>query len=123
MALELRDHAALQTDQVLVHRVARQPVLVALEALAEVVLLDEPAAHEEIQRAVDGRLADALSAAPEILLDVLHREVLVGGEDHLGDRLALVRHRQAEVPQVAAEQLGEGRQRCFRRHGSMASRK
>jgi hypothetical protein len=39
---------------------AREPVLVALEALSEVVLLHEPAAHEQVERAVDGGLADPL---------------------------------------------------------------
>src|SRR5690606_6594308 len=64
VALELRHLGALEADQVLVHGVARESVLVALEALAEVVLLDEPAPDEQIERAVDGGLPDPLAARP-----------------------------------------------------------
>src|SRR5690606_15118824 len=67
-ALELGHAPALHADQVLVHGMTREPVLVALEALAEIVLLDEPAPHEQVEGAIDGRLADPLAPRADLPL-------------------------------------------------------
>jgi len=106
-ALELGDASAAEADEVLVDRAHREAVLIPLEALPEVVLLDEAAADQQVQSPIDGRLPDPLTPRTKILLDVIHREVLVRGEHDLGDRFALLRDRQPLFVQEAPEELDE----------------
>src|SRR5688500_4852864 len=49
VAAKLDHGAAFDADQVLVHGLAREPVLVALEALPEVVLLHQLALHQQVE--------------------------------------------------------------------------
>jgi hypothetical protein len=78
-------------------------MFVALEALAEVVLLDESAAHEQVEGPVDRRFPDPLTPFAERGLDVVDGEVLVRAEHDLGDDRSLMRHWEAPIAQVAAE--------------------
>src|SRR6267378_4091334 len=80
--------------------------LVSLESLAEVVLLGQPGADQEVERPIDRRRADrnALRHAPAHLLG---RLMLAGEEHRFGHRQALLRRRQAVLGQVAAELLEE----------------
>ena len=87
---------------------AREAVLIALEALSEVVLLHQPALHQEIQGAVDGGLPDSFARLAEAPLDVVHREVLVGAEDGVGHRLPLRGDGEPLLAQVAPEEANEG---------------
>jgi hypothetical protein len=61
-ALELQDRSALEANEVFVNRMLREPVLIPLEAFSEVVLLNQPTAHQEVERAIDRRLPDPASA-------------------------------------------------------------
>src|SRR2546430_5618071 len=100
---ELRHAPARRADAMLVG-LARRQRLVALESLAEIVLLGEPGADQEIQRPVDrGRPdRDPLRDSPAHLLG---RQVLPREEHRLRNRPALLRGRQVVVRQVAAELL------------------
>jgi hypothetical protein len=91
IALELVNASATEANEVLVNGAHRETVLIPLEALAEIVLLDQAAADEQVEGPIDGRLPDPLTARTQILLDVIDREVLVGGEHDFRDRFALVR--------------------------------
>ena len=66
------------------------------------------AADQEVEGTVDGGLPGPLSAAPQALLDLVHREVLRGGEDDVRDALPLKRHRKALLPEIPAEEAHEG---------------
>ena len=96
-------------------------MLVALEALSEVVLGDEAAAHEEVERPVDGRLADALAAVAQDGRDVVDGEVALGAEDDVGDDLALVRHRQADLAQIPSEETDVRRALAHDAHATPSS--
>src|SRR5256885_11545709 len=100
---ELRHPAARGADTMLV-RLAGRERLVPLESFAEVVLLGQPGADQEIQRAVDRRRAHRYPSrrAPAHLLG---RQVLTGEEHRFGHRQALLRRRQIVLDQVAAEFL------------------
>jgi hypothetical protein len=86
-----------------------EQVLVALEAVAEVVVLDQAAAHQDLHGAVDGGLADPLAPRLQPRLDLLHAQVLARVEHHVGHHLALQRHREPLLAQVAAEERQVGR--------------
>ena len=107
-ALELGDASAAEADEVLVDGAHRETVLIPLEALPEVVLLDEAAADQQVQSPIDGRLPDPLTPCTKILLDVVHREVLVRGEHDLGNSFALLRDRQPLFVQKTPEEPDEG---------------
>jgi hypothetical protein len=99
------DHAAADVaDEVLVVRLVARG-LVAAEALAEVARDHEPAAHQHLERAVDGGRADRRAAHRELALDVLRREVPLGAEHDLGDGHALRGHGEVVIAQVLAEPL------------------
>jgi hypothetical protein len=104
-AAELHHLAAVRAHQVLVAALVAEQVLVALEAVAKVVVLHQPAAHQDLHRPVDRRLADALAAALELGLDLLHRQVLLAGKHDVGHDLALQRDRQPLLAQVAPEEV------------------
>src|SRR5690242_10586053 len=86
-------------------RLIRGHRLVALEALAELVLPRHTRAHQQVERAVQGRRphgAAALGHAPRHFLD---RQMLARLEQRLRHREPLVRGGQVVVPQVAAKRL------------------
>jgi hypothetical protein len=88
--LELDDPPTFQTDQMLVNRLMRKPVLIALEALSKVMLDHQPAPDQQIQGAVDGGFPDSIAGLPQASLDVFHGKVLGGREHDLGNRLPLM---------------------------------
>jgi len=82
-------------------------MLIALEALTEIVFLDQAAAHEQIQRPVDGRFPDPFVPCTKVLLDIVYREVFVGSENDFRDSFALVRDRQPLLAKEAPEEPDE----------------
>ena len=74
-ALELDHLMAVDADEMLVDGGASEQVLVSLEAFTEIMLLDEAAADEDLDRSIDRRLADSLPRPSKQRLDVFHREV------------------------------------------------
>ena len=107
----------------LVDGTLREPVLVALEALPEVVLLHESAAHEQIEGAVDRRLPDPVAATAELMVDVVDRQVRVRVEDNARDGLSLLRHGETLAVQVATEEPDERFLRRPRIHDREVPRK
>src|SRR5690606_2607824 len=110
-ARELLDLAAFRADQVLAHRLLSVRVLVALAALAGIVRGVQAAPPPHLERTVARRLADAAAPVPRPRLDVLDRQVVSTREDDRRDRFALLRHRQALVAQVSAEEVREAHAR------------
>ena len=82
-------------------------MLVALEALTEIVLGNQPALHQHFERAIDRGLANTLATGTQPRFDVFHRLMLCRLEYDFCDRLALLRYGQALVAQIAAEQVQE----------------
>src|SRR5690606_39858687 len=82
-ARELLDLPALRADQVLPHGLLPEQMLVALEALAEIVFRDQATLHQHLERAIDRRLADPLALLTQPGLDVLDGQVLRTREDDL----------------------------------------
>src|SRR4029077_17882968 len=83
--------------------------LVALEALAEVVRADQPAADQHVERPVDGRGPDVLALLLQSLLDGFGGETLVAGQDLGGDEVALPGDGEGAVVEVTAKALEEAR--------------
>ena len=106
LVLELDHVAAPLADQVLVVRLRRHR-LVALEAFAEVVRPHEAALHQHLERAVDGGGADGFVTLSQAADDGVHRGMVFGEEDDLGDEVALAGDRQAVIAEVAAETVEE----------------
>jgi hypothetical protein len=93
VALELGHGPALDAHEMLMNRAVRESVLVPLEPFAEVVLLDESAADQEIEGAIDGRFSDPIASLSKHPLDVIDGQMTVGVEDDFCNRLALMRDR------------------------------
>ena len=98
------------------------PVRRGLEAavsLAEVVLPDQAAFHQEVNGAVDGGGADLEAALLEIAVNPLDRGMVGHAAEGLGDLEALARHRQAAFPEIPGEPLDQaGRVSRRTRHRS-----
>ena len=52
---------------------AREAVLVAFEPFAEITLFHEPAANEQVEGPINGRLADPLATVTQRTLEIVHR--------------------------------------------------
>src|SRR6266540_2866546 len=101
---ELHHLPARRADAVLM-RLAGRERLVPLEALAEIVLLGEAGADQEIERPVDRRGPDRDASPHHRSAHLVGRQVL-GCEEHgLRHGQALVRRRQVVVGEIAAELL------------------
>jgi len=116
---DLGHPTALHADEVIMVGLAREAVLVALEPLAKVVLLDEPASHQKVQGAVNGGLSDPLSGIAEKGFQIVHREVGIGGKDGVGHRFPLGGHGEPLLAEVAAEKANKG---VKRGHGALTLR-
>src|SRR6266540_1001605 len=101
---ELHHLAARRADAVLV-RLPRRERLVALEALAEVVLLGEPGADQQVEGAIDRRGPHRDAALRHAARHLFGREVLPREEHRLRHPEALLRRRQVVVGEVGAELL------------------
>jgi hypothetical protein len=88
--LELDDPPTFQTDQMLVNRLLRKPVLIPLESLSKVMLDHQPAPDQQIQGAVDRSFSDSVAGFSQANLDVFHGKVFGGREHDLGNRLPLM---------------------------------
>jgi hypothetical protein len=86
VVLELEDEPALDADQVIV-MIADD--LVARLAVAELALDREPALDQELERAIDGGLADLGMALADLREQLVDRDVVARPEELLDDRLAL----------------------------------
>jgi hypothetical protein len=98
-------------------RLPGKPVLVALEPFAEIELSNKMAPDEQIEGAVDGRFADALAPLPQLRLDLIDREMFIGGEDDLGHRFSLLRDRESALSQESPEESNKRRDPCRGRSG------
>src|SRR5690606_34000845 len=105
--LDLLNAPALRADQMLADERLAEKMLVTLEPFPEIILLDQTAPDQHLQRTVDRRLADPFATAPQTGLDLLHRQMIRRGEHQPRNRLPLLRDRQPLLPQVASEKVDE----------------
>jgi hypothetical protein len=104
---ELDDAAAFQADHVIVVPVADR-VLVKDAVVTERAFFDEPRVHEDTQRAVRGDPADAGPTSPGEGTDFVGGQVVMSGEDGLGERQPLPGGREAPLAQCPAERIHLG---------------
>src|SRR5262245_56256095 len=104
IVLELEDEAALHADQVIV-MIADD--LVARLAVAELALDRETAVDEQLERAVDGRVADARLALANFREELVDRDVIARAQELLDDRLALRRHVEPAILDIGPPPLLE----------------
>src|SRR6185503_3132953 len=95
---------ALHTDQVIV-MIADD--LVARLTVAELALDREPAVHEQLERAIDGRVADARLALANFCEELVDRDVVARAQELFDDRLALRRHVEAAILNICTPPLLE----------------
>src|SRR5256714_10170932 len=100
--VELDGLAALGADHVVVVRVL-VVVLVARATVAETNLARESGLDQELERAVDGRVADAWVFLLDEVVEVFARQVLLRSEEHVEDTVALRRALQPGVLYVPVE--------------------
>src|SRR5262249_11043777 len=109
---------AALADDVVVMRLALDG-LVARLSVVEVALRREAALLEELQRAVDGGVADPRVHATDGVVELLDREVLLGAEEHARDVVALRRRLEPPFAQRLLELPHAG---THRHAGSAPSR-
>jgi hypothetical protein len=101
--LELDDCVTVQADEMLVDRLRREAMFISLEALSEVELGHELAAHEKIQSPIDRRFANPVTLGSEHALDIVYGEMLTRPKHDPRHRLPLVGDGQSLLSQVASE--------------------
>ena len=99
--LGLQHLSALETDEV--HGLLREPVLVPLESLAEIVFHHQSGSNQKIESPVQCRLSDLGTVLPEAILDLVHRKVFGGCEHDIGDGLPLPGYRKAVVLEISSK--------------------
>ena len=82
--------------------------LVARLAVVEVALVGQPALLEQLERAVDGGVADARVHLLHRGVQLLDRQVLAGAEEHLRDVVALRGRLEAPLAQRLLEEPHAG---------------
>jgi len=70
-----------------------------------VALLGEPGIHQQLQGPVHGRVADAGVLGADLLVQLLARDVPLGREEYVQDRLALPRALEVVILEVPRQRL------------------
>src|SRR3954447_20493171 len=102
------DHsAALLANQMFViglggHR------LVPFEAFAELLGPYQSTLHQEVQRAIHGGHSHLLATLLQLPSNRLHRQVVLGEEDHLGHQLALAGNWLTVLAEMSSETFEKG---------------
>ena len=104
VVLELEDEAAFDADQMIV---VIADHLEARLAIAELALDREAAVDEELERAIDRRVADARLALADLVEQLVDRDVIARAEELLDDRLALRGRVEATVLDIGTPALLE----------------
>jgi hypothetical protein len=89
---EFKDPSATSADQMIVVLVFD---LVASDSIVKMTFLGKTRIHEELQRAINGGVADMGIALANALVEVLARHVPARFEESIKDRLALFRMLEA----------------------------
>jgi hypothetical protein len=105
---KLDDPAATLADQMFVVTL-RDRRLVTLEPFPKLVSADEAAFHQEVEGAIDRSHSHPLAVAFQLAANAVHREVVLGEKDDLGDEISLAGEWLPMFPEVAMEALEKSR--------------
>src|SRR5262245_4326883 len=108
LAVELDDLAAALADDVVVVLLLRLGGLVARLAVVEMPLVRQATLLQQLERPVDGGVADARVHLLDGGVQLLDREVLSGPEEHLRDVVALRGRFEAPLAQRLLEEPHAG---------------
>jgi hypothetical protein len=79
--------------------------LISLESFAEFMSADQPAFQQKVERAIDGGHTHPFALALQLAAYALHRKVILGEKDDLGNEIPLAGERLMMFPEIAMEAL------------------